>query len=96
MGLVVHCGSSTFQALKQIGQRASFDWKGLDSDNGSEFINDILYKYCRREKLEFTRSRPSRKKDNAYIEQKNGTHVRKTLGYLRYNILAFPLEHYLL
>ncbi len=36
---------STFQALKQIRQRASFDWKGLDSDNGSEFISDILYKY---------------------------------------------------
>ena len=76
---------STFQALKKIRQRTPFDWKGLDSDNGSEFINDILYKYCRREKLEFTRSRPSRKNDNAYIEQKNWTHVRKILGYLRYD-----------
>jgi len=54
----------------------------------SEFINDILYKYCCREKLEFTRSRPSRKNDNAYIEQKNWTHVRKILGYLRYDTLA--------
>ena len=79
---------STFRALKQIRQRAQFDWKGLDSDNGSEFINDILYKYCHREKLEFTRSRPSRKNDNAYIEQKNWTHVRKILGYLRYDTLA--------
>lgn len=79
---------STFQALKQIRERAPFDLKGLDSDNGSEFINDILYKYCRREKLEFTRSRPSRKNDNAYIEQKNWTHVRKILGYLRYD--SFP------
>jgi len=79
---------STFQALKQIRGRAPFDWKGLDSDNGSEFINDILYKYCHREKLEFTRSRPSRKNDNAYIEQKNWTHVRKILGYLRYDTLA--------
>jgi hypothetical protein len=79
---------STFQALKQIRERAPFDLKGLDSDNGSEFINDILYKYCRREKLEFTRSRPSRKNDNAYIEQKNWTHVRKILGYLRYDSFA--------
>jgi hypothetical protein len=79
---------STFQALKQIRERTPFDWKGLDSDNGSEFINDILYKYCCREKLEFTRSRPSRKNDNAYIEQKNWTHVRKILGYLRYDTFA--------
>ena len=79
---------STFQALKQIRGRAPFDLKGLDSDNGSEFINDILYKYCCREKLEFTRSRPSRKNDNAYIEQKNWTHVRKILGYLRYDTFA--------
>ena len=79
---------STFWALKEIRKRTPFDWKGLDSDNGSEFINDILYKYCRREKLEFTRSRPSRKNDNAYIEQKNWTHVRKILGYLRYDTFA--------
>lgn len=75
----------TFQALKRVRERIPFECKGLDSDNGSEFINDILYKYCRREKLEFTRSRPGRKNDNAYIEQKNWTHVRKVLGYLRYD-----------
>jgi hypothetical protein len=79
---------ATFQALKKIRGMTPFEWKGVDSDNGSEFINDILYKYCRREKLEFTRSRPSRKNDNAYIEQKNWTHVRKTLGYLRYDTSA--------
>jgi len=75
----------TFQALKEERKRSPFGWKGLDSDNGSEFINDILYKYCRREGLEFTRSRPSRKNDNAYIEEKNWTHVRKVFGYLRYD-----------
>jgi len=75
----------TFQALKKIRERIPFECKGLDSDNGSEFINNILYKYCRREKLEFTRSRPGRKNDNAYIEQKNWTHVRKVFGYLRYD-----------
>ena len=75
----------SFWALKEIRERTPFEWKGLDSDNGSEFINQILYKYCDREKLEFTRSRPNRKNDNAYIEQKNWTHVRKVLGYLRYD-----------
>jgi len=57
----------------------------MDSDNGSEFINQILYKYCWREGLEFTRSRENKKIDNAYIEQKNWTHVRKVFGYLRYD-----------
>jgi len=61
----------TFQALKEERRGSHFQWKGLDSDNGSEFINDVLYKYCRREGLEFTRSRASRKNDNAYIEEKN-------------------------
>ncbi len=76
---------STFQALKKIRGKTPIDWKGLDSENGFEFINDILYKYCRRENLEFTRSRPSRKNANAYIEQKSWTHMRKMLGYLRYD-----------
>jgi len=76
----------SFQALKTVRKRTPFEWEGIDSDNGSEFINDILYKYCWRERLEFTRSRLSRKNDNAYIEQKNWTHVRKMLGYLRYDI----------
>jgi len=75
----------SFWALREIRQRTPFEWKGLDSDNGSEFINQILYKYCRREGLEFTRSRPSRKNDNAYIEEKNWTHVRKVFGYLRHD-----------
>jgi hypothetical protein len=75
----------SFWAVKEIRKRTPFDWKGIDSDNGSEFINQILYKYCQREKLEFTRSRANKKNDNAYIEQKNWTHVRKIFGYLRYD-----------
>ena len=75
----------SFWALKEIRKRTPFGWKGIDSDNGPEFINQILYKYSQREKLEFTRSRPYRKNDNAYIEQKNWTHVRKIFGYLRYD-----------
>lgn len=75
----------SFWALKEIRKRTPFEWQGLDSDNGSEFINQILYKYCRREGIEFTRSRPNHKNDNAYIEEKNWTHVRKVFGYLRYD-----------
>jgi len=76
---------ATFGALKGIRARTPFSWLGIDTDNGTEFMSEILYKYCQREKLEFTRSRPSRKNDNAYIEQKNWTHVRKVLGYFRYD-----------
>lgn len=75
----------TFKALKKIRKRTPFPWKGIDSDNGPEFINYHLINYCEKENLEFTRSRPNKKNDNAYIEQKNWTHVRKVLGYLRYD-----------
>lgn len=77
--------SRVFEALKQIRQRSPFAWLGIDSDNDNAFINDQLYRYSQQEELEFTRSRPYRKNDNAYIEQKNFTHVRKPLGYLRYD-----------
>ncbi len=76
---------ATFRALKEIRGRSPFEWKAMDSDNGSEFISDTLHKYCRREGIEFTRSRPGKKNDNAYIEEKNWTHVRKVVGYLRYD-----------
>lgn len=47
--------------FEQIRKRARFDWKGIDSDNGSEFINQISYKYCQRERREFIRSRENKK-----------------------------------
>lgn len=74
----------TFDALKRIRNRSPYQWVGIDSDNDQMFINHQLLKYCKQEGLEFTRSRPHRKNDNAYIEQKNYTHVRRPLGYLRY------------
>jgi hypothetical protein len=58
---------------------------GIDSDNGSEFINDHLVRYCRAQDIQFTRGRPYKKDDNAHIEQKNWTHVRKLVGYERYD-----------
>jgi hypothetical protein len=74
-----------FNALKEIRERSPFTWLGIDSDNDNAFINEQLYRYSEDQMLEFTRSRPYRKNDNAYIEQKNFTHVRKPLGYLRYD-----------
>jgi transposase InsO family protein len=56
----------------------------VDSDNGSEFINHHLLTFCRDRQIQFTRSRPYKKDDNAHIEQKNWTHVRKLLGWDRY------------
>ena len=63
-----------------------FAIRGLDSDNGSEFINHHLLDYCQQHELTFTRSRPERKNDNCYVEQKNWAVVRKTVGYRRYDI----------
>ena len=77
-----------FEAIKQIRARTPFKWRGIDSDNDNAFINDHLYRYTEKEGLAFTRSRPYRKNDNAYIEQKNFTHVRRPLGYLRYDTPA--------
>lgn len=74
-----------FEALKQIRRRCHFRWRGVDCDNDTAFINDHLERYYRRERLQFTRSRPGRKNDNAYIEQKSYTHVRKVSGYERYD-----------
>ncbi len=72
-------------ALEEIRQALPFPLCGIDSDNGSEFINDHLRRYCRRHRIQFTRGRPYKKDDNAHIEQKNWTHVRKLLGYVRYD-----------
>lgn len=72
-------------ALEEILRALPFKAKGVDSDNGSEFINHHLLRYCRGSKIEFTRSRPYKKDDNAHIEQKNWTHVRKLMGWDRYD-----------
>lgn len=74
-----------FEALKDIRDRLPFDLLGIDSDNGSEFINNELYRYCVQEKITFTRARSSRKNDNCFVEQKNYSVVRRAVGYLRYD-----------
>ena len=57
---------------------------GLDSDNGSEFINQHLYSYCQQQGITFTRSRAWKKNDSAHVEQKNGAIVRHLVGYDRF------------
>ena len=56
----------------------------IDSDNGAEFINGHLFRYCREHKLTFTRCRPYKKNDQCHVEQKNWTVVRQHIGYARY------------
>lgn len=73
-----------FAALKQIRAALPFPLLGLDSDNGAEFINDELLRYCRQEHITFTRGRVGRKNDNPYVEQKNWSVVRRLVGYGRY------------
>ncbi len=74
-----------FDALQDIRARLPFALKGIDSDNGSEFINAHLFAYCQSEGLAFTRSRSYQKNDNCHVEQKNFTAVRNFVGYSRYD-----------
>ena len=74
-------------AVAELRAALPFPLRGLDSDNGSEFINTYLFHYCRGHHIHFTRGRPYKKDDNAHVEQKNWTHVRKLLGWDRYDSL---------
>jgi hypothetical protein len=71
-------------ALHRMRQRLPFPLLGVDSDNGSEFINQCFYIYCMKEKITFTRSRAYKKNDSCHVEQKNGNVVRRLVGYDRY------------
>ena len=77
-----------FEAIQTIRARLPFPLLGLDSDNGSEFVNQELLRYCQKERLTFTRARPYRKNDNCYVEQKNYSVVRQTVGYQRFDTTA--------
>ena len=75
-------------AIHHIAQRLPFRLLGLDSDNGSEFINHHLVAYCERKHITFTRAPPYKKNDSAHVEQKNWTVVRQLVGYDRYSSRA--------
>jgi len=72
-------------ALNEMAEAFPFSIRGIDSDNGSEFINWHLFRYCESKKIQPFRGRPYKKDDNAHIEQKNWTHVRKLMGWDRYD-----------
>lgn len=75
----------TFEGIQSSRVRYPFSWNEIHSDNGTEFINWHLLRYCQKEHLKFSRSRPYKKNDNCLVEQKNWTHVKKFVGYLRYD-----------
>jgi len=75
-------------AIQEVEQGLPFALRGVDCDNGSEFINWNLRAWCRDKNIQLTRGRPYKKDDNAHVEQKNWTHVRKLLGWDRYDSWA--------
>jgi len=77
-----------FEALEHVIGQFPFPIIGIDSDNGSEFINDHLLRWCTDQKVTFTRSRPGNKNDGAHVEQKNWARVRELVGYYRYDTAA--------
>ena len=74
-----------FEALKTLRAQLPFALLGIDSDNGSEFINHHLLRYCQQERLTFTRGRAWKKNDGCFVEQKNYSVVRRAVGYARYH-----------
>lgn len=86
--IVVRESTLVVETLERIRVGLPFALQALDVDNGSEFVNDKLIEYCLSHGIELTRSRPYRKNDQAWIEQKNGAVVRKLLGYRRFEGLA--------
>jgi hypothetical protein len=75
-------------AVHHVRERLPMPMLGLDSDNGSEFINRGLYDYCRRNHITFTRARSYKKNDSCYVEQKNWAVVRQIIGYDRFSSKA--------
>jgi len=75
----------TQEGLDRVRSRFPFSWKEIHSDNGTEYINAHLFRYTQKGGLGFSRSRPNKKNDNCFVEQKNWTHVKKYVGYLRYD-----------
>lgn len=74
-----------FEALMDVFSRMPFAVCGIDSDNGSEFINCHLMRFCQENSITFTRSRANKKNDSCFVEQKNWSVVRRTLGYGRFD-----------
>lgn len=76
---------ATREALDRIRKRAPFRFREIHPDNDHGLINDLLWRYCRKRQIKLSRSRPYKKNDNAWVEQRNWTHVRKEVGYRRFD-----------
>ena len=72
-------------AIDNARKRSPVAWREMHPDNGTNLLNWHVYRYAEKEKLEYSRSRPYKKNDNCFVEQKNSTHVRRQFGYLRYD-----------
>jgi len=81
---------AVLDAIRRVRERLPFPLRAIDSDNDGSFINDILLRYCRQEKIGFTRSRPYKKNDQAHVEERNRYIVRQLVGYDRYETAAVP------
>ena len=81
--LLVREARLVVDALDQLRGALPFPLRGIDTDNGSEFLNEVVIGFCKENGIEFTRSRPYRKNDQAWVEQKNGAVVRRLVGYGR-------------
>lgn len=88
MALPIRSADLIVKALDHVADLLPFPLRGIDVDNGSEFMNGTLLDYCRRKGIEFTRGRPFHKNDQAWVEQKNGALVRRLLGYGRLEGMA--------
>ena len=84
-GLSDRRAETVVSGIKRVRARLPFELLGLDTDNGAEFINQVLLDYCSQESIEFTRSRAYKKNDQAHIEERNGSVVRRLIGYDRYD-----------
>ena len=73
--------SLVVEGLEAISRVSTVPVHGIDSDNDSVFINETLVSYCEDQGIEFTRSRAYRKNDQAWIEQKNGSVIRRFVGH---------------
>ncbi len=88
VALAVREGALIVEALERLRTTMPFPLRGFDTDNGGEFINETVLAYCTKHDIEFTRSRPHRKNDQAWVEQKNGSVVRRLVGYRRLEGIA--------
>jgi hypothetical protein len=83
--IAVRSQTASQQGLSTIRSRLPFRLRELHPDNDSALVNDLLWDWCQQEKIRLSRSRPYKKNDNAWVEQKNWTHVRKVVGYRRFD-----------